>query len=160
MTDPMRETDAPPSGDPAALAFEALRGEVALVRRAVAGLAAERAAIEIPDYSETLGKIMQGSAATAKHIKTLAERPILHTTVQDWAEAIVQANTPARHASRNALANLHRQLSEVADGMAASLRKARTADRQHQWLVWMFSGGLLVGALLGVFAILPLVHAL
>lgn len=160
MTDPMRETDKSSSGDPAALAFEALREEVALVRRAVAGLAAERAAIEIPDYSETLGKIMQSSAATAKHIKTLAERPILHTTVQDWADAIVQANTPARQASQNNLANLHRQLSEVADGMAASLRKARTADQQRQWLLWIFGGGVFAGAFLGVFTILPLVRTL
>lgn len=160
MTDRTRETDAPSSGDPAALAFEALREEVALVRRAVAGLAAERAAIEVPDYSETLGMIVQGSAATAKHIKALAERPILHTTVQDWADAIVQANTPARHASQNNLANLHRQLSDVADGMAASLRKARTADRQREWLLWTFGGGVLAGVLLGIFAVLPLVHAL
>jgi hypothetical protein len=146
--------------DPAARAFEELRQEVALVRRAVAGLAAERAAIEIPDYSETLGKIVQSSTTTAKFLRSLAERPILHTTVQDWAEAIVQANTPARHASQNALANLHRQLSDVADSMAASLRKARTADRQRDWLLWMLCGGLLVGALLGFFAIPPLVHAL
>ena len=47
--------------DPATLAFEALREEVALVRRAVAGLAAERTSIEIPDYSETLGQIMRAS---------------------------------------------------------------------------------------------------
>ena len=46
--------------DPAAKAFEALREEVALARRAVAGLAAERASIEIPDYSATLGEIAKG----------------------------------------------------------------------------------------------------
>ena len=54
----MAETPEPmqpqAEADPATLAFEALREEVALVRRAVAGLAAERAAIEIPDYSEEL----------------------------------------------------------------------------------------------------------
>ena len=48
----MAETPEPmqrqPEADPATLAFEALREEVALVRRAVAGLAAERASIEIP----------------------------------------------------------------------------------------------------------------
>ena len=59
--------------DPATLAFEALREEVALVRRAVAGLSAERASIEIPDYSETLGQIMRASAATAQNLKALAE---------------------------------------------------------------------------------------
>ncbi|MBS0277539.1 MAG: hypothetical protein JSR81_07950 [Proteobacteria bacterium] len=148
------------AADPAAVAFEELRQEVALTRRAVAGLAAERAAIEIPDYSETLGKIVQSSAVTAKNLKALANRPILQVTVQDWADAIVKANTPARHASQNALTNLHGQLSEVADDIAASLRKARTADSQRQWLLWTFGGALLAGVLLGIFAILPLVHAL
>ncbi|OJW28791.1 MAG: hypothetical protein BGO51_15660 [Rhodospirillales bacterium 69-11] len=160
MTDAQEAATPQENIDPAALAFEELRQEVALTRRAVAGLAAERAAIEIPDYSETLGKIVQSSAVTAKNLKALAEHPILHATVQDWADAIVKANTPARHASQNALANLHSQLSQVADDMAASLRKARTADSQRQWLLWTFGGGLLAGVLLGIFAILPLVHAL
>lgn len=59
--------------DPATLAFEALREEVAFVRRAVAWLAAERASIEIPDYSETLGQIMRVSSATRQSVKALAK---------------------------------------------------------------------------------------
>jgi hypothetical protein len=155
----VQEPLAPPENiDPAALAFEELRQEVALTRRAVAGLAAERAAIEIPDYSETLGKITQSSAVTAKNIRTLAERPILHATVQEWADAIVRANTPARHASQDALARLHAQLRQVAEDMAGSLGKARTADSQRQWLLWTSGGALLGGILLGVFAIAPLLR--
>ncbi len=146
--------------DPAALAFEELRQEVALTRRAVAGLAAERAAIENPDYSETLGKLTQSSAATAKSLRALAEHPILHATVQDWADAIVQANTPARHTSQDALRSLHRQLDQVANDMAASLHKARTADAQRLWLLWTSGGGLLAGILLGVFVLAPLVRIL
>ena len=49
----MAETPEPmqpqADADPATLAFEALREEVALGRRAVAGLSAERASIEIPE---------------------------------------------------------------------------------------------------------------
>ena len=146
--------------DPAALAFEALREEVALARRAVAGLAAERASIEIPDYTESLGKIMQSSAATAKNLRVLTEVPILHATVQDWARAIEQANTTARQADRDALATLHRQLREVVDDISTTLRKARASDIQRQWLLWTFAGAMLVGIFLGVFAIVPLVHAL
>lgn len=160
MTDAQQPDGAAHDIDPAALAFEELRQEVALARRAVAGLAAERAASEIPDYSETLGKIVQSSAATAKFLRSLAELPILHATVRDWADAIVQANTPARHASLDALASLHRQFDQVANDMAASLGKARTADSQRQWLLWTSGGALLAGMLLGVFAIAPLVRSL
>ncbi|MGA9794058.1 MAG: hypothetical protein WBQ17_00855 [Rhizomicrobium sp.] len=116
---------------------------MALARRAVAGLAAERAAIEIPDYSETLGKIAQSSAATAKNVRAFADRPILHATVQDWADAIVQANAPARHASQDALARLHGQLRQVAEDIAGTLRKAHKADDQRRWLLWTFGGSLL-----------------
>jgi hypothetical protein len=54
----MAETPDPVTADadPATLAFEDLRAEVALVRRAVAGLAAERASIEIPTTARRLAK--------------------------------------------------------------------------------------------------------
>ena len=61
MDDDMQE-----GGDPAE-AFDRLRAivegqdrELALLRRAVEGLAAERAHIDVPDYSETLGRMQQG----------------------------------------------------------------------------------------------------
>ena len=47
-------------GADAAEAFEAMRGELALLRRAVEGLAAERGAIDVPDYTETLGRMQKG----------------------------------------------------------------------------------------------------
>ena len=54
-------------GDAATEAFEQVRvaveqqrGELALMRRAIEGLAAERTSIDVPDYSETLGHVVQG----------------------------------------------------------------------------------------------------
>ena len=55
-----RATQGHDDGDAAAEAFEAVRGEVALLRRAVERLAAERAELPAPkDYDETLGRIAQ-----------------------------------------------------------------------------------------------------
>ena len=60
------DDDIQDGGDPAE-AFDRSRAviegqdrELALLRRAVEGLAAERAAIDVPDYSETLGVLQQG----------------------------------------------------------------------------------------------------
>jgi Family of unknown function (DUF6118) len=160
----MDETREPkvsePNTDPAALAFEALREEVALARRAVAGLAAERASIEIPDYTETLAQITRASAAAANRLKTIAELPMLHASVQDWARAIDQASAPTRLADRAALATIHTRLSQAAQDVAASLRSARAAEAQNQWLLWAFAGGVLAGMVLGVIAIGPAVHAI
>ena len=55
--EPEPDPDAPvpeAAGDPAAEAFARLEGELALMRRAVQHLAAERADIVIPDYGATL----------------------------------------------------------------------------------------------------------
>jgi len=53
-------------GTDAAEAFEAMCVELALLRRAVEGLAAERGAIDFPDYTETLGRMQKGVDATAE----------------------------------------------------------------------------------------------
>lgn len=53
--DPVPDAPVPEAaGDPAAEAFARLEGELALMRRAVQHLAAERADIVIPDYGATL----------------------------------------------------------------------------------------------------------
>lgn len=77
--------------DPAAVAFEALRREVALLNVALAGLAAERASA--PDYSETLGEIAQGVRVAVGRIGKLAASPARAAnsggafggTTLDWA---------------------------------------------------------------------------
>jgi uncharacterized protein DUF6118 len=153
-------TEPEPNADPAALAFEALREEVALMRRAVAGLAAERASIEMPDYSETLAQIQQASVFSARKLKTLAELPILNASVWEWARAIEKEGEPARRDDRDALGKIHAQLQDVARNMSATLRSARTADVQRHWLLWTFSGGVLVGALLWEIALEPVVRVI
>ena len=64
--EPEPEPDPPVpevAGDPAAEAFARLEGELALMRRAVQHLAAERADIVIPDYGPTLTDMVKRIAA-------------------------------------------------------------------------------------------------
>ncbi len=77
------------SVDPAAVAFEALRREVALLNVAVAGLAAERASA--PDYSETLAEIAQGVRVAVGRIGKLATSPALTATPAEIARQITAA---------------------------------------------------------------------
>jgi hypothetical protein len=139
-----RQADA----DPATLAFEALREEVALVRRAVAALAAERASVDIPDYSETLGQIMRASAATAKSVKALAESPALRLSAKDWSHEIATAVQEARHSDQQAFAEARHGFERMAADIAAHLHSARSAERQRQWLIWTTASGILAGMLL------------
>ena len=134
--------------DPAALAFEALREEVALLRRGVAGLAAERAAIDIPDYSETLGQIMRTSAATAASLKTLGAMPALRLTARDWGHEIAAASEHARRSDQEALTGVRDVFQQATHDMAASLSSARLAENQRRWLLWTGAVGILAGMLL------------
>ena len=157
------DEEASPSqapADPAALAFKALREEVALVRHAVSGLAAERAAIEIPDYSETLGQIMRMSAATAAGLKALAAMPALRLTAQDWAREIAAAGKEASRSDQEELTQAREALQQAARDMTAKLTSAKSADNQRQWVLWTGTGGFFAGMLLLAIGIGPVVRAM
>ncbi len=160
----MAETPEPlqpqADADPATLAFEALREEVALVRRAVAGLTAERASIEIPDYSETLGQIMRASSATRQSVKTLAEMPALRLSAKDWSHEIATAAQEARRSDQQAFAEARYGFERMTAEMAAHLRSARSAERQRQWLIWTTAGGIVCGMLLLAMIVGPVVRAM
>ena len=92
------DDDIQEGGDPAE-AFDRLRAviegqdrELALLRRAVEGLAAERAHIDVPDYSETLGRMQQGVDATADRIAVIndviARSPALAMTPEQIIAAL------------------------------------------------------------------------
>jgi hypothetical protein len=87
-------------GTDAAEAFEAMCVELALLRRAVEGLAAERGAIDFPDYTETLGRMQKGVDATADRIAAIndviARSPALAMTPEQMAQRIAAAGSPAR----------------------------------------------------------------
>jgi hypothetical protein len=136
--------------DEAAVAFEELRQEIALMRRAVAGLSAEHAAIEVPDYSQTLGKMASALNAILRTNKELADAPALRMTTQNWAEQIAAASRNARQADREALDQARSGFDEVTRTLTASFASARAADAQLMWVLSAAGSGLAVGVLIGV----------
>jgi hypothetical protein len=136
--------------DEAAAAFEELRQEIALMRRALAGLSAEHASIEVPDYSQTLGKMAAALNEILRTNKELTEAPALRMNAQNWAEQIVAASRAARQADREALDRGRLGLDEIARAMCASLDSARTANKQLMWVFCATGSGLVVGVMVGV----------
>ena len=141
-----------PPADPAAAAFEMLREEVALARRAVAGLSAERAGIEIPDYSETLANILQACMTTAERLKELSQTPALRKTAQSWGREIEAAAETARRADQHALSQAITALQDATDNLSSWISSAHDADRQNTWLKVTGSVSLAAGMVLGVIA--------
>lgn len=138
--------------DEAAAAFEELRQEIALMRRAVAGLSAEHASIEIPDYSQTLGQMEKALNAILKTNRELVEAPALRLTAQNWAEHIAAASQTARQADRETLDRARSKFDEITRVITASLASARAADTQFIWLLGAAVSGLAIGVPIGVVA--------
>lgn len=144
MADQHREVE---QDDPVA-AFEQLRGEVALLRRAVEGLTAAREAIDIPDYEPTLARTEKVLGLLVQQTDAMRRSPAMAITPETMGSrlnaSVVQAVSAARgevQASKSAL-----------DGAAMDLRRlaasVRSADEQKRWL-WLVGGcGLLLGLLL------------
>lgn len=148
-TDPVAEVGS----DPAAEAFARLEGEMALMRRAVEHLAAERADIIIPDYGATLGEMAMRLGAVAQSLTAIADKPAMQFTPKGMAERIEAAAQAARRTDHDQLAESRKQFNQGVQDMRGMVGQAHTIAGQRRRLAWMGGGGLLVGILL--WAVLP-----
>lgn len=140
--------------DAAAEAFEELRAEVTLLRRAVERLAAERAEVpEQPDYSETLGRIAQAIVKLGQRMDVLAERPGVSISPEGIARQITAAGASVRAEDQRTIAAARQGLEEATRKLDSYVVSARRGDEQNKWLAWMAGGGVVLGMLLwAVFA--------
>lgn len=134
-------------GDPAAVAFEALRREVALLNVALAGLAAERRSA--PDYSETLGEIAQGVGVTVARVSKLASSAALALTPAEMAQQIMTAGEEARRQDRAALHQAQEMLQRTAGDLRGWIDTARLASVQNWRLLQAALAGVIGGVILG-----------
>src|SRR3546814_13348554 len=76
------------AGDDPQAAFEQLRGEVALVRLAVAGLARARESIEIPDYQPTHAHTENILLAPTQRVHVIAQSPTMNLPTKAHGERV------------------------------------------------------------------------
>ena len=138
----------------AAQAFQELRAEVTLMRRAIERLTAERMEVpEAPDYSETLGVIANNITATAQRVDMLVKSPMLAMTPEQLAGRITAAASTARQEDRQTIATARTGLGDVTRQLHSYVVSARRGDEQNRWLMWSAIGGIVVGMILwAVFA--------
>src|SRR3546814_19616215 len=82
--------------DPAAVAFTRLEGEIALLRRAVEKLATEKADIDIPDYSETLGEMAQDLSALTAMMDEIDTKPAMDLKPANMARRMSESGDRKR----------------------------------------------------------------
>jgi len=135
--------------DAAAEAFEGVRGELALLRRAVERLAAERAEVpEIPDYSETLGKMAKALNATMQNVTVLAKAAEDNVAPRYVADRIVGAGAHARDEDRRMITTAGEKMDKATTALHGIAGSARRADEQRRTLWQVVAGAFLGGALL------------
>ena len=126
-----------------------MRGELALMRRAVESVAAERTG-DVPDYTETLGHLQQRVGAIGK---TLANAPALAMTPEDMARRIASVGNAARREDQAALLKAGEDKARVMAELRAIAGAAWTRAEQKNRQLWFGLGGAAIGALL--WAVLP-----
>lgn len=140
--------------DQAARAFEGLRAEVSLMRRAVERLAAERAEVpEAPDYSETLGVISRNLSATAQRADALVKSPALALTPDEISRQLVAAGHTVRMEDHRVFLAARQALEEVAAKLGRHLQSDIAAGEQRRRVGHAGLIGLVAG--MAVWAILP-----
>ena len=151
-------------GDDPAEAFDRLRAvvegqdrELALLRRAVEGLAAERANIDVPDYSETLGMLQQGvDTATGRidHVvHILSKAPVMAMTPEQMAQRIAAAGSIARREDQAALAKAGEDKASVMTELRSIAGSAWTRHDQKNRQLWFGLSGVAIGII--AWAIVP-----
>ncbi|GAA0659807.1 hypothetical protein FHT00_003519 [Sphingomonas insulae] len=135
--------------DAAAEAFEGVRGELALLRRAIEGIAARDDRPEPPDYGETLGQITKLANATLHRAEFMRKAIEEEAVARQVANRITGAVAEDRQAIKTAAGEL-RDATRALQAVAAS---ARRGDEQNRWLVRAAIGGIVVGMIVwAVFA--------
>lgn len=146
---------APPApeaaGDPAAEAFARLEGELALMRRAVQHLAAERADTVIPDYGGTLTEMAKRMGAISESLKGMAGHPAMQMTPDSIGNRIAAVAETARRTDHDRISQVRDDLHHAAQAMRSVTAHARTAAEQRQQLYQVAGGALLAGILLWSF---------
>lgn len=137
--------------DPAAEAFSRLEGELALMRRAVQHLAAERADIVIPDYGPTLAGMAESLGAMSGSIEAIAAHPAMRMTPESLGKRIEAVAESARRIDQDQINHARQELYEATSAIRTITRSAHTADVQRRDMIRAAGGGILAGIVLWSF---------
>ncbi|MBO9545643.1 DUF6118 family protein [Caulobacter sp.] len=147
-------------GDPAEEAFGQLRTEVALLRRAVEGLAAAEERHEPVDYGPTLGKMAVQLAAVDKRMEALAQSPLLSMTPARVAGEVQAVTARARQEAQGDWSRAQRALDDAVRSLGEIIPRPRAAHDQRRWVIAASAGGVMAGIVLWIGLSGPIARAL
>jgi hypothetical protein len=137
--------------DPAAEAFARLEGELALMRRAIQHLAAERADIVIPDYGATLTEMTKRLEDMVENLDCIEEHPAMQVTPDSFGRRIEAAAEAARRGDQTRINDAYNELRQAAQDMRGVTSHARNSADQRRTVFHAVGGGVLGGILIWSF---------
>ncbi len=137
--------------DPAAEAFARLEGEMALMRRAVQHLAAERADIVIPDYGATLKEMTKRLEEMVENLDCIEEHPAMQVTPDSFGRRIEAAAEAARRGDQTRINDAYNELRQATHDMRGVTSHARNSADQRRKVFQAVGSGVLGGILLWSF---------
>jgi hypothetical protein len=135
----------------AARAFDELRAEVSLLRRAVERLTDERT--EQPDYAPTLEQIARQLADVGTWVQSISERPALQLTPRGFAAEMAAAGTGGRQHDRQLITEAVNSFAAAGARIDAMITRSRSVAAQNRELLHNRIGFAVAGMV--VFAIFP-----
>ncbi len=135
------------AGDPAQ-AFEDLRAEVSVLRRAVEALPHAWNESRPPDYSPDLGRIAKALATVETRIQAINAHPVLRLTPEQHQQAVVQAGSVLLREAAQKLERASQEVDRERGRLAGLVGTMRGRKQQRNWLLWAGGGALLAGLIL------------
>ena len=151
--DPVQAAEPIGEPDEATQAFARLEGELAMIRRAVQHLAAERADIVIPDYTATLSQMAGQLEQVSESLTAIGGKPAITLTPEDIADQIRRASHDVQRDTSDLFRQGRKDFDNATGRLNAIVGRVRAEDEQKRQ-TWRFAGvGLAAGILL--WSILP-----
>ena len=144
------EADHHGAADPAQ-AFEDLRAEVSVLRRAIEALPGAWEDSRPPDYTPSLGTIAQGMATVESRLAGIEKHPALRLTPEQHQQAVAQVGNVLMREAVQKLDRAAQDAERERHQLAGLIGTVRKQDEQRNWLLWAASGALVVGLLVSPF---------
>jgi len=144
------------AGDPAQ-AFEDLRAEVSVLRRAIEALPSAMRENRSPDYSQDLAVIGKGLDEVSEQLEAILKSPALTRTPEQQGQAIANAGANLIREAAQRLDRAAQEAERERSRLSGIIGQAWAQDRQFKLLCWTGGAALAVGLLLSpiVAGVLP-----
>ena len=134
--------------DSAAAAFEDLRAEISVLRRAVEAMPASLRENRPPDYAPTLGAIVKAVQGVEKRLAGIEGHPAIKVTPEQHGRAIERAATNIMREPMETFRNEAAALGLERRQLGQIIGVALTQEAQRRWQLWFAGAGLALGLML------------